>query len=61
MDGPGIAAREPPFELIFRLNARDYRAGLRKLRWRAVERTVAGLPAFGIVTFARSMAPSAGR
>jgi len=53
MDGPRVAAgvmpaHEPPFELIFRLDARDYHAFLQNLRWHAVERGVALLPASGI-------------
>jgi len=53
MDGPRVAAgvmpaHEPPFELIFRLDARDYHAFLQNLRWHAVERAVALLPASGI-------------
>jgi hypothetical protein len=53
MDGPRVAAgvtlaREPPFELTFRLEAQDYHALLKNLRWHAVERAVALLPASGI-------------
>jgi hypothetical protein len=53
MDAPRGAVgsapvREPPFELTFRLEARDYQAFLRKLRWRAIERAVAELPAVAL-------------
>jgi YcxB-like protein len=53
MEGPRVAAgtapvRDPPFELTFRVEARDYQAFLRKLRWRAIERVVSFLSAVGL-------------
>jgi hypothetical protein len=53
MEGPRVAAgtapmRDPPFELTFRVEARDYQAFMRKLRWRAIERIMAFLPALGV-------------
>jgi YcxB-like protein len=53
MEGPRLAAgmapaRDPPFELTFRVEARDYQAFLRKLRWRLIERVVAFLSAVGL-------------
>jgi hypothetical protein len=53
MDGPRVAAgvssaRDPPFELVFRLDARDHQALLRNMRWRVVERAAALLPGFAI-------------
>src|SRR5262245_759532 len=53
MDGPRAAAgatpaRDSSFELTFRVDAGDYKAFLGKAQWRAIERFVALLPAFGI-------------
>jgi hypothetical protein len=41
-------ARDLPFELTFRVEARDYQAFMRKLRWRPIERVVSFLSAVGL-------------
>jgi len=53
MEGPRVAAgtapaRDPPFDLTFRVEARDYQALMRTLRWRAIERMVSLLSAIGL-------------
>jgi YcxB-like protein len=43
-------ARDPPFDLAFRVDPRDYRALLRAARWSGIEHLAALLPVLAIVS-----------
>src|SRR5262245_65110100 len=57
MEGPRAAfgtgtAREPPFDLAFRVDSEDHRAFWRKARRRPIERVAALLPVLAILAVA---------